>query len=81
LRSHLLHLRGAHTVDEHAGKNASRGVNYAHLHGLRNLLLVAAVVLGDILGGLDAVRFRFHDLASPERIVRAKPGETGTKSL
>jgi hypothetical protein len=81
LRSHLLHLRGAHTVDEHASKNASRGVNDAHLHGLRNLLLVAAVVLGDILGGLDAIRFRFHDLASPERIVCTKSGETGTKSL
>jgi hypothetical protein len=81
LRSHLLHLRGAHTVDEHASKNASRGVNDAHLHGLRNLLLVAAVVLGNIFRRLDAIRFRFHDLASPERIVRAEPSETGTESL
>jgi hypothetical protein len=73
-----LHLRGAHTVDEHASKNASRGVNDAHLHGLRNLLLVAAVVLGDILGGLDAIRFRFHDLGPPKCIVRTKPGKPST---
>jgi hypothetical protein len=66
-------LRAAHAVNEHTSKNASRGVNDAHLHGLGNLLLIATVVLGDILGGLDAIRFRFHDLASPERIVCAKP--------
>jgi hypothetical protein len=73
-----LHLRGAHTVNEHTSKNASRGVNDAHLHGLRNLLLVAAVVLGNILRRLDAIRFRFHDLASPERIIRTKPGKPST---
>jgi hypothetical protein len=49
LGSGLLLRSGAHAVNKHTSQRASRGVKDTHLHSFGNLLLVAAVVLGDLL--------------------------------
>jgi hypothetical protein len=53
----------AHTVNKHTRHCASRGIKDAHLHGFGNLLLVAAVILSDLLRGLEVIRFGFHHYA------------------
>jgi hypothetical protein len=58
------HLRcAAHTVNKHTCHRASRRVKDTHLHGFGNLLLVATVILGDLLGGLKVIGFGFHRYA------------------
>jgi hypothetical protein len=57
----LLLLRsGPHPVNEHTSQRASGRVKNTRLHSFSNLLLVAAVVLGNLLRSLKAVSFGFH---------------------
>jgi hypothetical protein len=51
---------GPHAVNEHTRERTGSGVNNPHLHRLSDLLLVTAVVFGDLLGGLKIKRLRFH---------------------
>jgi hypothetical protein len=56
------HLRsGAHTVNKHTRHRASRWVKDTHLHGFGNLLFIATVILGNLLGGLEVIGSGFHD--------------------
>jgi hypothetical protein len=50
-------LCGPHAVDKHTGKYSCGRVHNAHLRSLRDSLLVATILLGDVFGGLDAERF------------------------
>jgi hypothetical protein len=65
LRLLLHHLGGADAVDKHPRQHGSGGVDHTHTGGLGDLLLVATVVLGDLLGRLEVKRLGLHGSPTP----------------
>lgn len=80
-RGLLLQSSRPHAVHKHTRHDGSRRVNKSHLSSLGKLLLVPAILLGEILRRLETVSFVFHALGTFCHIIQTESTNPQTANL